>query len=132
MDLGVTRTNIRICRTLGYVVLELIQTLVHVVAAQKGSPEFLRSLIAAGADPNSVTTARLKPIEHVVKASNHEGVTILFPETQSISNYPDWSIHGITSYFHSKEFLHPGVMQSFFQQHPSSFAPPPPPSNSES
>ncbi|KAK6164576.1 hypothetical protein DH2020_001440 [Rehmannia glutinosa] len=77
------------------------------VAAQKGSPEFLRSLIAAGADPNSVTTKfqdhDLKPIEHAAEAGNHEGVGILYPVTQSIPSYPDWSIHGITSYFHSQE-----------------------------
>ncbi|KAK6141596.1 hypothetical protein DH2020_024664 [Rehmannia glutinosa] len=74
------------------------------VAAQKGSPEFLRSLIAAGADPNSVTTDHgLKPIEHAAEAGNVEGVGILYPVTQSIPSYPDWSIHGITSYFHSQE-----------------------------
>lgn len=45
--------------------------------------------------------ARLKPIEHAASARNLDGVTILFPVTLRIPDYPDWSIHGIMNYFHS-------------------------------
>ncbi|KAI3449724.1 hypothetical protein Pfo_006389 [Paulownia fortunei] len=72
-------------------------------AARQDEGKFLRPLLEAGANPNSVTTACLKPIEHAAWVGNLEGVKILFPETQSIPNYPDWSIHGIMNYFHSEE-----------------------------
>ncbi|KAL0435653.1 UNVERIFIED_CONTAM: Serine/threonine-protein phosphatase 5 [Sesamum radiatum] len=83
-------------------------------AAMEGEAELLRSLLGAGANPNSISTlslvidndtfqACLRPIEYAASKGNYAIVRILFPVTQSIPDYPDWSIHGITKYFHSEQ-----------------------------
>ncbi|XP_020550228.1 uncharacterized protein LOC105163576 isoform X2 [Sesamum indicum] len=71
-------------------------------AATEGEAGLLRSLLGAGANPNSITTAHLRPIEYAVSKGNYAIVKILFPLTQRIPEYPDWSIHGIAKYFHSE------------------------------
>ncbi|XP_012835989.1 PREDICTED: ankyrin-1-like [Erythranthe guttata] len=80
-----------------------------------GEAGFLKSLLAAGANPNLVTSVSflfffsdndnnsLKPIEQAISVGNLDFARILFPLTERIPSYPDWSIHGIVNYFHTVE-----------------------------
>ncbi|KAL9168774.1 hypothetical protein ABFS82_04G037000 [Erythranthe guttata] len=74
-----------------------------------GEAGFLKSLLAAGANPNLVTSFSdndnnsLKPIEQAISVGNLDFARILFPLTERIPSYPDWSIHGIVNYFHTVE-----------------------------
>ncbi|EYU46497.1 hypothetical protein MIMGU_mgv1a024955mg [Erythranthe guttata] len=63
-----------------------------------GEAGFLKSLLAAGANPNLFSdndNNSLKPIEQAISVGNLDFARILFPLTERIPSYPDWSIHGI-------------------------------------
>ncbi|KAL8055142.1 hypothetical protein ABFX02_04G037400 [Erythranthe guttata] len=80
-----------------------------VCAAMIGNARVVKSLLSAGANPNSVSTfsdgdeACPKPIEYAAHVGNPNIVKILFPLTEKIPSYPDWTIRGITNYFHTEE-----------------------------
>ncbi|KAL9168773.1 hypothetical protein ABFS82_04G036900 [Erythranthe guttata] len=79
-------------------------------AAMIGVPRVVTSLLAAGANPNLVSILSengneeykgcLKPIEQAVSMGRLDVVRILFPLTERIPVYPDWTIRGIINYFH--------------------------------
>ncbi|XP_057801051.1 uncharacterized protein LOC131016379 [Salvia miltiorrhiza] len=71
-------------------------------AAKEGDTRFLKSLLEAGADPNSLFTGDVKPIEDAALVHNREGVEILFPLTQQIKHYPEWTVDGIMDYCRSE------------------------------
>ncbi|CAA0828045.1 ankyrin repeat family protein [Striga hermonthica] len=73
------------------------------VAVRDKDTKLLRSLLANGADPNLSTIDLLKPIEHAVDVGNLDGVNILFPLTERMMEYRDWSIQGIINRFHSEQ-----------------------------
>ncbi|KAL1568717.1 ankyrin-1-like isoform X2 [Salvia divinorum] len=73
-------------------------------AAKEGDTKFLKSLLKARADPNSLDTDIFKPIEDAAMEHNRAAVEILFPVTEQLAHYPNWTVDGIMEYVHSEEF----------------------------
>ncbi|XP_057801053.1 uncharacterized protein LOC131016380 isoform X2 [Salvia miltiorrhiza] len=71
-------------------------------AAKEGNARFLKSLLDAGADPNSPFTGHVKPIEDAALAHNRECVEILLPVTEPIEHYPEWTVDCIMEYCDSE------------------------------
>ncbi|KAL1568716.1 poly [ADP-ribose] polymerase tankyrase-1-like isoform X2 [Salvia divinorum] len=71
-------------------------------AAKEGDTKFLKCLLKAGADPNSLDI--FKPIEEAAMVHNRAAVEILFPVTERIAHYPNWTVDGIIEYIHSEDF----------------------------
>ncbi|KAL1568720.1 E3 ubiquitin-protein ligase mib1-like [Salvia divinorum] len=73
-------------------------------AAKEGDTIFLKCLLQAKADPNLVQTDIYKPIEDAAMVHNRAAVEILFPVTERLAHYPNWTIDGIIEYIHSEEY----------------------------
>ncbi|KAL3633568.1 hypothetical protein CASFOL_022330 [Castilleja foliolosa] len=73
------------------------------IAAKENDTQFLRLLLAAGANPSSPSALSFcYPLSMFSEVGKAEGLTILHPVTESHSRYPDWSICGIENRFHSE------------------------------
>ncbi|KAH6813692.1 hypothetical protein C2S51_022710 [Perilla frutescens var. frutescens] len=72
-------------------------------AAKEGETDILMSLLEAGANPNLLSTGFLRPIEEAALAHKLESVKILFPQTQRVPHYPNWTVDGITEHLYSEE-----------------------------
>ncbi|XP_047968382.1 poly [ADP-ribose] polymerase tankyrase-1-like isoform X2 [Salvia hispanica] len=71
-------------------------------AAKEGDTKFLKRLLEAGSDPNSLDI--FKPIEEAAIVHNRAAVEILFPVTERIAHYPNWTVDGIIEYIDSEDF----------------------------
>ncbi|XP_042020526.1 poly [ADP-ribose] polymerase tankyrase-1-like isoform X2 [Salvia splendens] len=71
-------------------------------AAKEGDTKFLKRLLEAGSDPNSLDI--FKPIEEAAMVHNRAAVEILFPVTERIAHYPNWTVDGIIEYIDSEDF----------------------------
>ncbi|KAL1568719.1 ankyrin-1-like isoform X1 [Salvia divinorum] len=70
-------------------------------AAKEGDTKFLIRLLKAKADPNS---GIFIPIEDAAMVHNRAAVEILFPVTERLPHYPNWTVDDIIEYIHSEEF----------------------------
>ncbi|XP_042020516.1 ankyrin-1-like isoform X2 [Salvia splendens] len=73
-------------------------------AAKEEDTRFLKRLLIAKADPNSSETDIYKPIEEAAMVYNRAAMEILFPVTERLAHYPNWTVDGIIEYSHSEEF----------------------------
>ncbi|KAL1537335.1 ankyrin-1-like isoform X1 [Salvia divinorum] len=73
-------------------------------AARDSDTRFLKSLLAAKADPNLLHKDVLKPIEEAAMVRNRAAMEILFPVTKRLAHYPNWTVDGIIEYIQSEEF----------------------------
>ncbi|KAL1568712.1 ankyrin-1-like isoform X2 [Salvia divinorum] len=73
-------------------------------AAKEGDTKFLKSLLKARANPNSFQTDIFKPIEVAAMVHNRAAMEILFPVTEQLPHYPNWTVDGIIEYIHSDDF----------------------------
>ncbi|XP_042020520.1 ankyrin repeat domain-containing protein 27-like isoform X6 [Salvia splendens] len=97
------------------------------IAASRGNVQAVRALLALGADPSfyyefadtplvcavksrSFECLHLllkdiyKPIEEAAMVYNRAAMEILFPVTERLAHYPNWTVDGIIEYSHSEEF----------------------------
>ncbi|KAL1568698.1 ankyrin repeat and SOCS box protein 2-like isoform X1 [Salvia divinorum] len=73
-------------------------------AVKEGDTKFLKYLLKAKADPNSSNKDIYKPIEEAAMVHNRAAVEILFPVTERLAHYPNWTVDGIMKGVHSEQF----------------------------
>ncbi|XP_047965484.1 uncharacterized protein LOC125209952 [Salvia hispanica] len=73
-------------------------------AAKEGDTKFLEYLIKAKGDPNSSDKDIHRPIEEAALVHDRAAVEVLFPVTEQLAHYPNWTVDGIIEYTHSEEY----------------------------
>ncbi|KAG6396820.1 hypothetical protein SASPL_142977 [Salvia splendens] len=73
-------------------------------AAKQDDTKFLKRLLEAKANPDSFLADFTKPIQDAAMVRNRAAVEILFPVTEQIEHYPNWTVDGIIEYTNSEEF----------------------------
>ncbi|KAL6989470.1 hypothetical protein U1Q18_015219 [Sarracenia purpurea var. burkii] len=72
------------------------------IAADNGSPEIIKCLLKAGADPDVLDEDGMKPLQVAAARGNRKAVEILFPLTSQLPTVSEWTVDGILEHMQSE------------------------------